>query len=596
MEIKSIIQTDSLADQIVMTFIGWNNYRVKWLEEQKEKRAYLHATSTNTTEVGNATPWKNNTTIPKLTQIRDNLHANYMATLFPNSNWLGIEARDSSENTALKRNVTKAYLKHKAELSGLRTTVSNLVLDWIDFGNCFATTEYVDETIELEEEVIAGYVGPKLIRISPYDIVFNPLATSFEKSPKIIRSIKSLTDLAREIKNNPEKGYLQEVFDKAMKSRGAVSDYLSSGKDKALDDDGFGGISKYYESDYVEILDFYGDLYDKETGILYQNHMISVIDRSYIIRNKPNPSWLGKDYIKHCGWRQRSDNLYAQGPLDNLVGMQFMIDKLQNTKADILDQNIHPVLKIKGQVEDFEWGPNERIYVGDDGDVVEMRPDQAYVTVSNNEILLLENQMEEMAGAPRQSMGIRTAGEKTKFEVQTLENAANRVFVHKTSYFEETFLEPLLNDMLELAKRNMSVGEEIRMESQKFGSVFFNTITKEDLSSKGTVRARGARRFAEMANKLQELVQVGNILTTNKVTSAHVSGKILAKQIAELAGFDDINNLVKDNIAIIEQMETQQTAQQAQQSVLEQQVVGQPNPELAQFANEDILAGVDNGL
>ena len=50
-------------------------------------RNFLFATDTSKTSVGGL-PWKNSTTLPKLTQIRDNLHANYMSAVFPNDNWL----------------------------------------------------------------------------------------------------------------------------------------------------------------------------------------------------------------------------------------------------------------------------------------------------------------------------------------------------------------------------------------------------------------------------------------------------------------------------------------------------------------------------
>jgi hypothetical protein len=40
------------------------------------------------------------------------------------------------------------------------------------------------------------------------------------------------------------------------------------------------------------------------------------------------------------------------GPLDNLVGMQYRIDHLENLKADVFDLIAFPPLKIKGYVED----------------------------------------------------------------------------------------------------------------------------------------------------------------------------------------------------------------------------------------------------
>ena len=118
------------------------------------------------------------------------------------------------------------------------------------------------------------------------------------------------------------------------------------------------------------------------------------------------------------------------GPLDNLVGMQYRLDHLENLKADVFDLIAHHVLKIKGHVEDFDYGPGETIYVGDEGDVEFMRPD---VTALNADMQIdrLEAKMEDMVGAPKQAMGIRTPGEKTKFEVQTLDNASSRIFQSK---------------------------------------------------------------------------------------------------------------------------------------------------------------------
>ena len=93
------------------------------------------------------------------------------------------------------------------------------------------------------------------------------------------------------------------------------------------------------------------------------------------------------------------------GPLDNLVGLQYRIDHLENLKADVFDQIAYPILKIKGgDVEDFVFEPGARIYLGDEGDVGYMSPDttalQADLQIQN-----LADTMEEMAGAPRQGYG-----------------------------------------------------------------------------------------------------------------------------------------------------------------------------------------------
>jgi len=73
--------------------------------------------------------------------------------------------------------------------------VEKIVQDYIDFGNCFGTVEWIDQRAEQKDKTQTGFVGPAIRRISPLDIVFNPTAENFISSPKIIRSIISLGEL-----------------------------------------------------------------------------------------------------------------------------------------------------------------------------------------------------------------------------------------------------------------------------------------------------------------------------------------------------------------------------------------------------------------
>ncbi len=562
-DIEVIINPDTLGKEVAEKWRLWNQQRQPKMEEWRELRNYLFATDTRSTS--NATlPWKNSTTVPKLTQIRDNLHANYMAALYPQKRWMRWEAYDMQGDTNRKRKAIQSYMENKIRLSNFETTMSKLVLDYIDYGNCFATVEYEQNYTYIEEttEYIAGYIGPKLVRISPFDIAFNPVSSDFASTPKIIRSIQTLGDIKRMIEDSPENEYLSVVFDKMMGSRQAVSGYSDSDfyKNDGFIVDGFGTIREYYESDYVELLTFYGDIYDRTENKLYKNRIITVVDRSYVLKNIPNPSWLGKSAIFHAGWRERPDNLYAMGPLDNLVGMQYRIDHLENLKADVFDQIAFPILKIKGDVEDFDFQPGSRIYLGDEGDVGYLAPDPTALN-ADMQIINIMNVMEEMAGAPKQAMGIRTPGEKTAFEVNQLQNAASRIFQNKTQHFEKVFEEPILNAMLEAARRNMNYSEVVKTFDPDLGINIFSEITKEDITANGMLVPVGARHFAERAQRLQNLQQLWIAKQSDPTVAAHLSGKAFAQIMAE-----ELNepNLYKDNVTVFEQMETQRMVQEAQ--------------------------------
>ncbi len=555
---------DNLAVAIANRHEEYQQLRSTWLNGRSELRNYLFATDTRTTSNA-ALPWKNSTTIPKLTQIRDNLHANYMAALFPHSDWLVWEGDTDVDEEAAKREAIESYMITKTRQDNFTTLVSQLILDYIDYGNVFATAKWVDESVTNPStgEVTRGYVGPRPVRISPNDITFNPLAPSFAESPKIIRTLKDFGALAKKVNRledgDPEKAPLKRILDKSLGLRKAVGalgreDTL---KTEAFVMDGFGSAQEYFSSDYVEILTFYGDIYDIHSGEFLENHVIKVVDRMFILAKGPNTDWTSTPGIFHAGWRTRPDNLYAMGPLDNLVGMQYRMDHLENLKADVFDLIGHPVLQIKGFVEDFEYGPGAKIFVGDDGSVEFMSPDVTALN-ADSQIAVLEQRMEQLAGAPREAMGIRTPGEKTKFEVQTLDNAGSRIFQNKISHFEKTFLEKLLNYMLQLSRRNMTDSDVTRTLDKEIDVVVFTTITKDDIVANGQLKPRGASHFARQANVLQNVIGLTNsAVAQDPAVNIHLSGKKIAKLLEELMDLDRFN-IFEENVRIIEQQEAQQ--------------------------------------
>lgn len=558
---------DNEARVVADTWVRWTAARTQWLNEKKELRQYLFATDTHKTTNGQL-PWKNSTVTPKLTQIRDNLHANYMAALFPREDWFKWEAADSDSTSKDKRDKIESYMRTKLCASDFETLVSQLVYDYIDYGNVFAGHEYVSivkkDPANQEEEVV--YAGPRAVRISALDIVFDATATSFDRSPCIVRRLKSLGDLQRDVKEKPDLQYNPAVLDKVNALRVAGADQIDALKNDGLIIDGFGSINQYFDSGMVELLDFYGDLYDESTKTFYKDKIITVVDRRWILRNIDNPSWTGSRPIKQCGWRLRPDNLWSQGPLDQLVGMQYRIDHLENLKADVFDQIAHPIIKIKGStVENFTFGPGVKIQCGDDGDVTFERPEAAALG-ADMEIQTLMNRMEELAGAPKQAMGIRSPGEKTKYEVQVLENGAGRIFQAKVSWFERNIIEPLLNSMLEEAVRKMGAKDSVRIVDADYGTQKFVDITKDDITAKGRFYAIGARHYAEEAMFIQELNQTLQLVEKIPSVAAHISGKAVAKALSETLGWKSFG-IVKDNALVTEQAETQRLAQTATENL-----------------------------
>src|SRR6266849_8696745 len=105
MALENIISPDLLATRLTERYIQWDTLRQVAKNDWEEVRRYVYAT--DTTQTSNASlPWKNKTTVPKLCQIRDNLFANYTATLFPSTQrnkWLYWQADEKSSASVDKR-------------------------------------------------------------------------------------------------------------------------------------------------------------------------------------------------------------------------------------------------------------------------------------------------------------------------------------------------------------------------------------------------------------------------------------------------------------------------------------------------------------
>ncbi len=570
-DFDQIVSPEDLATRIANMWTEYNSLRAKWIEEKKELRNYLFATDTSSTANKNL-PWTHSTTIPKLTQIRDNLLANYMYALFPKRDWLVWESNTKDDAGREKERAIKGYVDTKARRSGLRSTVSRLVNDGLDTGMMFGMVDHVlDKTVTEDGETIINYVGPVLKRISPYDIVFDPTASSFRNSPKIVRSLVSFGQIKKKAKEgDPDYVTMHQKLVMNRKNVLALAD-VDIHKSAGYVADGFSSIQSYYQSNMVEILTFYGDMYDLESDTLYENAVITVADRTIVVSNKPNPKWNGSDGIHCFGWRNRPDNLWSMGPLDNLVGMQYKLDHLENMRATIFDQIGLGMMKIRGDVEDFEPAPLARIYCGDDGDVSFLVPDATVLNV-DFQISAIEQKMEEMAGMPKQALGFRTPGEKTAFEVSSLLSSASRIFEHKAAEIEREFLEPIMNDFLEEGRRNLNDSDIIRVLDKNTGASIFKTITKEDIVGAGSIKPIGARHFAERDIRVKQLVQLQQVSQDPRV-SPHISGILLAQILAEELGE---SKLFGENISVIEANNTQKMLSDLQvQNQEEEQIKAQ---------------------
>lgn len=576
-DINHDIETDSLAENISNKWLTWLNARAPWEERYRKVLQYLYSSTTDTIYGQASNPWNSNVHIPKLTQLRDVLITYELESLFSLQEYYIFDGFTKDSNTIKNRALIRDLLKDMLENGNFKKVTETLISDYIDAGNCFAMpvweSEYVDDPKGFKK---LQWEGSKALRINPLDIVFDPTAASFKDSPKIIRTVLSLGELALQAEEDP---IMKKGFDKAMKIRQDIMTAMTNGdtiKGDEITIAGFGNWSAYVSSDVVELLTFYGTVYDVVKKELHKNKKIVIMDRRVLLTEEDLEPVCGYDFIFKGGYRDRKDILWSMSPLENLLGMQARIDFLENKRSDCYDATVNPVRIIKGNVDmPDSLGPGDEIRMDVDCDVHYLAPDSSILS-ADNLIDRYEYKMEEIVGSPKEVLGLRTPGEKTMFEVDQLMTAATRIFQRQIRKFEQEIFEPLINSLLQLYLYKKE-GQTIQLKSwDSENEVYkFVEVNVDAINSLGKVRVIGSTTYQDRTQIAQALQMLGqNPLFMDEVVRNNFSPTVLGQIFSFVSGLDRFPDLFKRDQRLFEITDQQKLVERLTQQVDKEKAAG----------------------
>lgn len=558
---ESIETKEQKASLVLEQYERWDSDKAGATSKWEEIEAYKYATDTHNEKMG-MNAFDHTTHIPVVAPIAQDLEAIIGQVVMPHEDWFNFKPQDRASAKKETKQKVLAFLKNRHKVSGLKSVMRNLISDYVTYGNCFAMVDFVDESTEAKN----GYIGPVVKRISPYDIVFDPTATSFEKTAKIIRTVVSLGELWEW----KEAGLVdEEEANRILEHRAGHSTTRMSTHEKNQQyvPAGFNTYDNYMTSGVVEVLWFYGDMYDSVNMKMMRNRKMAVVDGHYLLVDEEINTSTGKPHIFHAGWQTRPDNLWAMGPLDNIVGINFQVNHRENAKNDALDKLINPDEVHVGDVEEiYDEETGKTIYLAPEGGGVQELAVNTQFFQFDLQIQSLVQTARTAARLPLDLVGFRSAGEKTFGEVQALTDGAMRGFIHKAQDLE-AFLEKILTAELELSADNVSAIIQVDGQVEN-GVIPFLDIAKGDLKVTGSLIPQGAQRFARKNQILSTLTQLANS-NLAQIAGPHISGKAMAKVIEELAELEGFG-LIEDFAAITEQAEAEQAVQQAQQVLASQ--------------------------
>lgn len=564
----------SFIDELILQFTNMENARASADREAQELMDFLDATDTTTTSNSDL-PFKNTTTLPKLAHLYQMMVTAYMEHLIPNRNWVDFVGFDNDAMIDEKRQAVKAYVRGKAEASNLNGTIERLVEDFVVRGYAVTHNRHVkNTTTTVENRTITNYTGTVAERVSPSDVYWDVTASTLPRATKVIRTLYTMGGLKKEIRDGTFPLMTEEDFQQLREERRSVREALSDGyngrrKYDSLYKKGYGDMLNYINEGVVEVLRFYGDFYDEENDELWDNYEITLIDRKIIGRKESLNNWQGSQALHITVYEFQKDSLAPIGPLHRLVGMQYKLDKRENFREDMHDKFLSPTLKKIGDVREkgTRGGPDHEFEVEEGGDAQWMTP-PSEVLNQDNAVLLIMQLMEDLSGAPKEAIGQRTAGEKTKFEVQLLDRGQNKTFRNKVKKFERELLSPTLNDYLTQGRQHLDAADLVKTFNTALGSSKFVQITADDLNLNGEMVAQGATIFAEKANTLQLLERIAQG-PLGQVLAPHMSRTQLMRAV-EMLGDIEQYDLFTFGIGVQEQQKLAQLVNQAESRTAEQ--------------------------
>jgi len=549
-------QADKAA-LITKAWTEWDGAKDPAISKWREVEAYRYATDVSS--LPNASgAFTHSTHTPVVASIAQDLEAILLQVVMPHDDWFTFEPMDSEAARIEQRKLIVSYLKNRHALNGYADEVAKLRSDLVTYGNCFSQVYYTDES----QGDKTGYVGAKMRRISPYDIAFDPTGADFKKAPKVIREIITLGELKR----RGNDGTLDSaVVDKLLTHRGNFSNSdAGDDKNEQYTPLGFGTYQQYITSGFIELLWFYGSVYDVTTQELHDSRVIVVADQDHVLLDDEIRTVDGNPHIYQSVWQKLPDNLWGMSPLENIIGLNYQVNHRENAKSEALDRLIYPDKVYQGDVEEmFDEETGQVTYLAPEGGgVAELAVNTQFFSFDLH-IDRLTHAARGAARLPSDLTGFRSQGEKTLGEVTALTEGGMRGFIDKAADFERSSLENHLKAEIELAHTHFAGAFKVPNKSE-LGFIEMLNVTKEDLAVNGVLIPRGSRRFARKNQLLASLTQL-SATPLAQLAAMHISGKGAANLIAELLEVQD-TGLIEEFAQITEGGEAQQIGNSIEQS------------------------------
>lgn len=183
----------------------------------------------------------------------------------------------------------------------------------------------------------------------------------------------------------------------------------------------------------VEIIELWSD-----------NRVITVANRSVVLRDVPNPFWHGRKPFVICSAIPDMFQIPGVSVIEGLAQMQEMLWTLTNLRLDTTRMAANLITLIRGDVDnadDFEWAPNAQWVVADPKQVSTLPIDPTIATISLQAESLLKGDIQNVMGGLPYTGGAdsQTVDTKTATGISIVNSIAQAVLARRKQMYMRSF-------------------------------------------------------------------------------------------------------------------------------------------------------------
>lgn len=208
--------------------------------------------------------------------------------------------------------------------------------------------------------------------------------------------------------------------------------------------------------------------------------LITVGDRTVVLRDKLNPLWNGRRPFVVCSAMPDAFQIPGISVVEALAQLQSMLWTLQNQRMDVVRMLANLITVIRSDVDDpdaFEWAPNAQWFVEDPGQVDTLKIDPTVAQITLQSEGLLKGDLQNIMGGLPMASGAdsQTIDQQTATGVSIITTIAQRIIQSRKQHYLWAYAK-LGKHFLMLYQQFMRDQRSVRILGQN-GAAAYRAIT-----------------------------------------------------------------------------------------------------------------------